>query len=806
MLLQGGRMEIVVNEKTFRVLEYDKIIDMLKAQACSSMAKNILGELVPSVDVREIREMQAETTEAVTVIMRKGALPLGALYDIESSLYLAKKGGTLTMKQLLEVLYNLQVARSVVNFLKSDLPKLPIIMAMGEVISVQKRLEENIDRCILSEDEMSDNASPELRNIRRSIVRQNEALRARMNQILNSSDNKTYLQDAIVTMRDGRYVIPVKQEHRARFPGIVHDQSSSGATLFVEPQAIVNMNNELRELEVAEKAEIERILAELSGNVAEHCQELLNNQKLLIKLDVIFAKGKLSVKQESSEPVMSSDGVMRIKKGRHPLIDPKKVVPISVQLGGAYDTLIITGPNTGGKTVTLKTVGLLAMMAQAGLHVPAGYGTEMTVFHRIYADIGDEQSIEQSLSTFSSHMRNIVDIVAGADDDTLILLDELGAGTDPTEGAALAISILEKLADKGAKTLATTHYTELKKYALSTPGVENASMEFNVDTLSPTYRLSIGIPGKSNAFEIAGKLGLDGEIIEKARTLLDRGDIEFEQVIGAIEEDRRAAEAERDEAIALGIEIKKQKEEIERKQAKLEAQKERILQDAREQAKAMVDEATRVSKEVQTELKELARIESLGERNKRLDQNRRRLKDAAGRYKEVMHIEENKNPATPEQIKIGSRVKVVSLGQNGQAITLPDDKGDLFVQMGPVKANVNVKDLTIIIDGTEKKKKPKKTGNAGYGNLYRQKAQNVSISINVQGRNLDEAMAEVDKYLDDAYIAGLEQVTVIHGRGEGILRQGLHKMFKAHKHVKSFRKGNFNEGGDGVTVVTLKKE
>ncbi len=794
-----------MNEKAFRVLEYDKIIDMLKAQACSSMAKKMAGELLPSVSVREIREMQAETTEATTAIIRKGALPLGAFYDIEDSLYLAKKGGVLTMKQLLEVLYNLQVARGVVNFLKTDLPRLPIIMSMGEVLSIQKRLEENIDRCILSEDEMSDNASSELKSIRRAIVRQNEALRARMNQMLNSAENKTYLQDAIVTMRDGRYVIPVKQEHRARFPGIVHDQSSSGATLFIEPQAIVNLNNELRELEVAEKAEIERILAELSGNVGEHCQELLNNQKLLIKLDFIFAKGKLSVKQDAAEPTFSENGMMRIKKGRHPLIDTKKVVPISVELGGDYDTLIITGPNTGGKTVTLKTVGLLAMMAQAGLHIPASSGTEMGVFKKIYADIGDEQSIEQSLSTFSSHMRNIVEIVENADEETLVLLDELGAGTDPTEGAALAISILEELASRGTSSLATTHYTELKKYALSTPGVENASMEFNVDTLSPTYKLLVGVPGKSNAFEIAKKLGLEGNIIEKARTLLDKGDIEFEEVISAIESDRRAAEAERDEAVSLGVEIKKQKEEIEKRQAKLEAQREKILADARAEAKAMVDEAGRVAKEVQEELKELAKLESLGERNKRLDKNKRRLKDAAGRYKEVMHIEENKNPAKAEQLKVGSRVKVVSLGQNGHVLTLPDDKGDLFVQLALAKVNVNIKDLTIIIDGTEKKKKPRQKSSS-YGNLYKQKAQNVSVSINVQGQNLDEATAEVDKYLDDAYIAGLEQVTVIHGRGEGILRQGLQKMFKSHKHVKSFRKGSFGEGGDGVTVVTLKKE
>jgi len=497
-----------MNQKAYRVLEYKKILDLLSAEAASSITKKMIEELKPAIDMYLIKEMLTETTEAVSVIMRKGALPLGSFYDIRDYIYLADKGSTLTMKQLLQVLYNLQVTKNAVNFLKSDLPELPTIKGLAEVLSVQKSLEENIDRCILSEDEMADGASSELKNTRRSIARQNEAIRTKMNQMLNSSDNRTYLQDAIVTMRQGRYVIPVKQEHKAKFPGIVHDQSSTGATLFIEPQAIVNLNNELRELELAEKIEIERILAELSAGIAEVHQELLNNQEILLKLDFIFAKGKLSVKMKATEPEINTKGVLRIKDGRHPLIAKDKVVPISVAIGKGYNTLVITGPNTGGKTVTLKTVGLFVLMTQSGLHIPAGSGTEMSIFKKVFADIGDEQSIEQSLSTFSSHMNNIVDIVANSGQDTLILLDELGAGTDPTEGAALAISILEHLYDKGAKIIATTHYNELKKYAIATHGVENASMEFDVETLSPTYRLTIGTPGRSNAFEILQEAGV----------------------------------------------------------------------------------------------------------------------------------------------------------------------------------------------------------------------------------------------------------------------------------------------------------
>jgi len=788
-----------MNQRSYRVLEYDKIIEALGGQAASVITKKAVSELKPHVSEHLAREAQAETTEAVSVIVSKGAPPLGAFYDIENMLHLAKKGGTLTMRDLLQVLYNMNVTCDMVKYLKNDAPS-PVLDAIRDVISIHKDLMAEIDRCIISEDEMADSASAELRDIRRAIGRQNEALRSKMNQIISSTENRPMLQDALVTIRQGRYVIPVKQEHKARFPGIVHDQSASGATLFIEPQAIVNLNNELRELELAEKIEMERILAELSGNVAEHYHGLLNNQGLLIKLDFIFAKGKLSVKQKACEPILNAKGFIRMKEARHPLIDAAKVVPINISVGGAYDALIITGPNTGGKTVTLKTAGLLSMMAQAGLHIPAAPGTETAVFKNIFADIGDEQSIEQSLSTFSSHMGNIVDIVGNTDSNTLVLLDELGAGTDPTEGAALAIAVLEALSEKGARTIATTHYTELKKYAISKHGVENASMEFDVETLSPTYKLSIGIPGKSNAFEISRKLGLPSGMIDVARALIDRGDIEFEEIISAIEADRKHAEAERDEAVMLTLDIKRKQEEFDKKQAKFEGEKARLLEKAADEAREIIEEARSVSEEVQRELRELAMIESMGERGRRLSESKKKLKAAESRLRGGARPVENINPVSKGELKPGSAVKVVSLGQIGEALSLPDEKGDLMVRLGRIKVNVNISDLTAATGGESEKKE----NHAKYGSMYRQKAQGISISINVQGENLDSAAMDVDKYLDDAFMAGLQSVTIIHGRGEGILRQGLHDMFKSHRHVKKFRKGTYGEGGDGVTIVELK--
>jgi DNA mismatch repair protein MutS2 len=790
----------LMNEKTFKVLEYNKILEMLKEEAASAITRKSIGELKPVFDIYLIKELLSETTEAVTVIMRKGALPLGNFYDIRNSIYLADKGSALTMKQLLEILYNLRVAGNTASFLKSDLPELPIIKGLAELLSVQKKLADHIDQCIVSEDEMADNASPELKNIRRSILRQNELIRAKMNQILNSQDNRVILQDSIVTMRQGRYVMPVKQEHKAKFPGIVHDQSSTGATLFIEPQAIVDLNNELREMELAEKKEVERILAELSAEVAQVKDELLNNQEILLKLDFIFAKGKFSVKLKGTEPEVNTRGRLRIKDGRHPLIDAAKVVPISIAIGKDYRTLVITGPNTGGKTATLKTVGLFALMTQAGLHIPAGHGTEMPVYKKVFADIGDEQIIEQSLSTFSSHMSNIVTIVESAGKETLVLLDELGAGTDPTEGAALAISILEHLYSKGVHTIATTHYTELKKYALATHGVENASMEFNVETLSPTYRLSIGLPGRSNAFEISQKLGLNPAIVEHAKGLLEQGDIEFEDVIASIEKDKKLAEEERDEAIMLNLEMKRQKEQFEKERVKQEARKEKIISRAKEEARSIIKEAKEFADQVQKELKELQKYQDSKERNRKHEAIRKRIRETSDKYKEKLVRVENINPVKAEELKIGDRVKLLSLNQMGNVISLPDDKGELQVQVGLLKINVNLDNISLVQEGSSEKE----SKTSRYSSMYRSKAQSIMPSINVIGSILDDALMDVDKYLDDAYIAGLKEVTVIHGRGEGILRDGLHQMLKNHKHVSTFRKGAYNEGGDGVTIVQLK--
>lgn len=789
-------------DKTLNVLEYNKIIDMLKHQAGSEMTQNVISELKPIYDVSEIREKQEETTEAVKLINIKWPLPIGGFYDIKGLVSRARKGGVLTMAQLLRILYNAKTAEQVVSFMKSDdLPEMPIIDAITELIVVTKKLSDEIERCIISEDEMADNASPELRNIRREITRQNEAVKTKMSHIISRSTSKTVLQDSIVTMRNGRYVIPVKAEHRSQVPGIVHDQSGSGATLFIEPQVIVDLNNRLRQLELDEKTEINRILQELTNGVSEHYHDLRNNQKLLLDLDLFMAKGRLSIMLDGEEPDINEDGILRLRSAAHPLIDKKRVVPINLEIGKDYKTLVITGPNTGGKTVTLKTAGLLSLMAQTGLHIPVAPGSTVPVYKAVYADIGDEQSIEQSLSTFSSHMVNIVDIVEQVDENSLVLLDELGAGTDPTEGAALAIAILEKLASCGGTSIATTHYTELKKYALSTSGVENASMEFDVETLSPTYRLIIGIPGKSNAFEISKKLGISEDIIDRAGQLLEAGDIAFEEVISSIEEDKRKTEAERAEAMNINRQMKEERKKLEEEQAKLRKQKERLIQDAKEEARQIVREAKEVSDEVRSELKELAKVDSLGKRNAVFDRNRRKLRELEKKNQTSIQRETNRDPIDPSSLKIGDRVKLLTIGQNGEIISLPDDKGNVQVQVGIMKVGAKVDEL-MLIDNKKPKKKPKRST---YGSIYKQKAQTVSTSIDVRGKNLDDAVIDVEKYIDDAFISGLDSVTIIHGRGEGILRKGIHEALRRNKSVKSYQRGSFDEGGDGVTVAKLKR-
>lgn len=789
-----------MNERARKILEFDKITELLAGQTVSPMAKAMAKSLEPTEHIDQIKSLLSETSEAVSVIAQKGPLPLGGINEIGGDVMLAQKGATLTPKQLLEIKQNLYTARRAAEFLKSDLTLDGTIGDLARGITILKREEEEIDQCIISEEQIADGASAELRSIRRSILRQNEALRAKMNSLIQSRENKEMLQDSIVTMRQGRYVIPVKQEHRGKFPGIVHDQSSTGATLFIEPQAIVNLNNELRELHLREEAEIQRILGVLSGMIGAGAEGILANQEILVKLDFIFAKGKLAHSMKAIEPELNDEGLIRIKEGRHPLIDAKKVVPMNIMLGKDYDTLVITGPNTGGKTVTLKTVGLMVLMTQSGLHIPAEVGTKMPVFREVYADIGDEQSIEQSLSTFSSHMTNIVNITKSAGLDCLVLLDELGAGTDPTEGAALAISVLDYLLGRGAKTIATTHYTELKKYALSTKNVENGCMEFDVETLSPTYRLSIGMAGKSNAFEISRKLGLSGEIIEKAGDLIERGDIEFEDLIAKINDDKKRAEEEREEAILLNIEMKKMKEDLQKQKERFEAQKEKMMARAREEARDMVREMKEHSDMIFKELRELEKMQDDPKsRNRKIEQIRQQVRSKSSEYADKISVQENKDPVKKKELRPGMAVKVVSLDQEGTVLTLPDDKGELSVQVGLMKVNVNMKNLQKMEQPTGAKQVKTK-----YGSLYKSKAQNVHTSFDVRGCNLDEARALIDKYIDDAYIAGLREVTIVHGKGEGILREGLKPFFKKHKHVEGFRPGMYNEGADGVTVLTLK--
>ena len=790
-----------MNEKTYKALEYGKIVEMLQNEACSDITREKIKKLKPEVDRRDVEELQDETCEATQAILAKGNIPLGNFYDLSDMVSLACKGGVLSMGELLQVHYNLCIAREVSDYFDEEIKNVAKIKALADLICIFPALEKDIDRCIVSETEMADNASHELKSLRRSIQRQNETIRTKLAQIVSKSENKSVLQDSLVTMRHGRYVIPVKQEHKSKVTGIVHDQSQTGATLFIEPQIIVNLNNELSELKLAEEKEVHRILDMLTRAVAAQSRIILNNQELLGKLDFIFARARLGIAIGAFSPKIS-DGYIEVRKARHPLLDAKKVVPIDITIDKRTKALIITGPNTGGKTVTLKTLGLFCLMFQSGLQIPAEEGSRLPVFTRIFADIGDEQSIEQSLSTFSSHMTNIVAIMKEADENSLVLFDELGAGTDPQEGASLAIAILEEIMQKGAMCLATTHYTELKKFAIETAGVQNASMEFNIETLSPTYHLILGLPGKSNAFEISRKLGLEEAIIGRARTLLTSGELEFENVLQSIEEDRKAAQEQREEALLIGLAMKKKQEELDAAKAKFEARKEKLIENAKQEALKIIHEAEECRADVQAKLKDLDLMDSMAERNARLLESKRQLENAKGRYREKIAVPENYKPVTADMLKVGDLVKVLSLGQNGTILSLPDGKGEISVQIGNLKVNVALKNIMLLSQGT--KKQPEKLPKTKYASLYKDKARNVSLSINVRGKMLEEALAEVDKYIDDAFMAKLEKVTIIHGRGEGILRRGIQEMLSKNKHIKEFRDGHFNEGGNGVTVVSLK--
>ena len=784
-----------MDQKALKVLEYGKIIEKLSSFASSQLCRDELSNLSAKTHLSEIEYLLKETSEALYIIKEKGPLPLGNFYALDNELARVEKGGTLTMGELLRVLYNVNIASKVLSFMKSDLGDVPIVRGITELISYPQTLRNEIERCILSEDEMADDASPQLRTLRRSIDRQKETIKNRINQIISSRENQSYLQDALVTLRGGRYVIPVKQEYKTKISGIVHDQSGSGATLFIEPQIVVDLNNQLKELEMSEKAEIERILGELSREVAGHSEVLRNNQELFLKLDVIFAKGLLSYDMEGTEPKVSKEGGFNLIGARHPLIDKDKVVPVTVSLGEEYHSLIITGPNTGGKTVTLKTAGLLLLMAQSGLHIPAKEGTRLRVFNNIFADIGDEQSIEQSLSTFSSHMTNIVNIVNSADGESLVLLDELGAGTDPTEGAALGVAILKDLADKGAYVIATTHYTELKKYALSTEGVENASMEFDIKTLSPTFRVIMGVPGRSNAFEIASKLGLNQDIIERSKLLLDENALAFEDVVTKLNHEKKEIENLKDEALLLTLSIKKQKKDLESREKAFELKKEKILSDAKTEAKTMVKE----TKEELTRLIQEAKEEKEGLRSMSFQGDlKKKLREKEKEFNEGKVITEETADLPLNLIKPGVLVKVAGFDQEGEVLTDIDDKGDLSLRIGIMKVTVNSKDITSLRKGEREEA----------GEAKRRKKEislrSCPVSIDVRGENLEDALMKTEKYIDDAFLSGLKKVTVIHGRGEGILRKGLQDAFGKNRHVKGFKNGDYDEGGDGVTVLEIK--
>ena len=801
-----------MNSKILGLLEFNRILDLLAEQAGSAVTRERIAELVPMSNRHMVQDALTETTEAVSVILYKGNIPVGEIGDITGILGMARKGRILSMRELLQVRTTLSITRTAKAFLSVDMPSgLRLLPEICSLLEPVPKLESDIESAILSEDEMADSASPELRRIRREIRNKNDLIKSRLQKMVTSGSAKTHLQDAIVTMRNGRYVIPVKREYISLFPGMVHDQSSTGATLFVEPQSVVNLNNELRQLDAEEQAEITRILESFSGRVAEHYHELMNDQKLLSELDFIGAKGKLSCLMEGREPRINDEGYIDIRRGRHPLIPADKVVPVDAELGRRWSTLLITGPNTGGKTVTLKTIGLLCLMTQSGLHIPADETSDMPVLEEIFADIGDEQSIEQSLSTFSSHMKNMIGIFEAAGKGCLILLDELGAGTDPLEGAALGIAELETLKARGALVAATTHYTELKKYALSTPGVENASMEFNVETLSPTYRLRVGLPGKSNAFEISRKLGLSEDIIARAAELLGEEQLEFEEAVSRVEADQAEAEEALREAGEAREQAKSSRDEAARELDKAHAEAEKILEDARKQAREMLRNAQGTIDEISEELR------SISKRRKNAGFNeghiaggaansRRALKQAEAAYKsqEVRKpdtLQTGKAPE-PEQIKLGMRVKYTKLDQTGEVESLPDSRGNLAIRLGAIKMTVNIRDL-IIAESENAGHKEK--NRAKYGSMSFGKTKTIKTEINLIGKNLDEATDLMLKYIDDAYLAGLKTVHVIHGRGEGILRNGLRAELKKNKHVKSFRSAPYNDGGEGCTIVELKE-
>ncbi|NMB08829.1 MAG: endonuclease MutS2 [Tissierellia bacterium] len=792
-----------MNEKTLRVLEYHKIVESLEAKAQSQLGREMAQKIQPLTDLKTIEKKQNETEEALELIIRKGNPPLYGIHHISHELKMADIGGVLSPGSLLKITDSLRVSRDLKKYMKEIKEEkrinYPIVGGLIEDLRVFKNIEDEINNAIINENEISDNASPKLRSIRRQIISKNQSIKDKLNSITSSHKYQRYLQDSIVTMREGRYVVPIKQENKTFFPGIVHDQSASGATLFVEPMAVVELNNELRELELEEKKEIERILKELTYLVANEGENIRNNQKILKEIDFIFAKGKLALEMNATKPILNHNGYINIKKARHPLLDPKIVVPIDIYLGKDFNSLVITGPNTGGKTVTLKTVGLLTLLAQSGLHIPADFNSEIGVFNQVFADIGDEQSIEQSLSTFSSHMTNIIQILDEVEDNSLVLFDELGAGTDPTEGAALAMAILDNLLKRNIRTIATTHYSQLKIYALTTEGVRNASVEFDVETLRPTYKLLIGVPGKSNAFEISKRLGLQDYIIKDAKALVSKESVEFEDVLQAIDKDRRTIEEEKFKIDKLKTEIETLEEELRREREKASKSREKIILDAKEEARNILRAAKEESDLIVGELREISH-EIEKERNRKIQESQEKLKTKLNEVERSLsnNVLNVKSKEPPKNLKIGDTVEVLSLNQVGNVLELPDENGNLVVQVGIMKVNVHISSLKRA--EIEEKEKTQASTKA----IIRSKAANIKNEIDLRGKTLDEALLDLDKYIDDIFISGLKEAYIIHGKGTGVLREGIKSYLNGHKYVKSFRGGKHGEGGDGVTVMEIK--
>ena len=793
-----------MNTKVLTTLEYTKIIDLLTEKADSEPGKKLCRELVPSTDLSAIRTAQRETKDALARLFRIGSTSFGSNRNLGFSIRSLEIGSSLSMSELLKLASFLDNVNRIKTYGKKEREDLPndSLDAYFEGLTPMTQLANEINRCILSEEEMADDASPRLKSIRRSKLSTNEKIHSQLTSMVNGA-YRTFLQDAVITMRDNRYCIPVKAEYKSQVSGMVHDQSSTGSTFFIEPAAVVNLNNQLKELDLQEQEEIEVILGDLSSQAAVHTSELAADQKIMTTLDFIFAKAKLAMEQNATEPIFNTEHYIQIRKGRHPLLDKKKAVPIDVRLGKDFDLLVITGPNTGGKTVSLKTVGLFTLMGQAGLHIPALDRSELSIFSEVYADIGDEQSIEQSLSTFSSHMTRVVHILQHADADSLCLFDELGAGTDPTEGAALAIAILNYLHDRGIRTMATTHYSELKIYALSTNFVENACCEFDVETLRPTYRLLIGIPGKSNAFAISSKLGLSDEIINAAKEQISKEDESFEDVIADLEQSRVTIEKEQQEIAEYKERIRTLQEQLQRKNEKIDQAKDKILRDANEKARAILQEAKDVADETIRDFNKVGASADI----KELEKKRQKVRDKINEKNGKLALGNNqKKPANqktvdPKKLKKGDSVKIISMNLKGIVNTLPDARGNLFVQCGIMRMQTNINDLVPVKEETITAPALQRTNT---GKLKMSKSFSVSSEINLLGCTVDEAIAKLDKYLDDAYLAHLPSVRVVHGKGTGALRSAVQSHLKRLKYVKEYRLGEYGEGDAGVTIVTFK--